>query len=359
MTLSGSTLLALPAALLLGACSGSREGGTGVAVVTVTPAAAALCIGDTLTFGARLLDASGDPVTSSSVRWSSSAPALVAVDSESGLVHALAFGAAQITASVGGLRSVTPGRLDVPSDLVPETVPDTVVLAPGDTFTLGTRLRRLSVGPWPAHAAAIAPLDTAPASVTASGLVTAKTSGTATFSVSGCGFTGQGSAQVFAPPDSLTGTGRLWLSGSRELRARLGAVAFNFTLLNKKPAFQLFGNTTTNTIQYAYEDTVPLSGPGTFELDSLRSQEVSASLPCAAPRPFAVYGDASSSVTLLSMHGGSAAVTTYVRHTGWGAVSGRVVGQMSGFLGLTSKLDTLKVVYTFSAPLRDSTNYCQ
>jgi len=349
----------VPFALLLAACSGSTEGGTGVARVTVTPAAAALCIGDTFTFKAQVLDASGAAAGGSGVVWTSSDTGAVSVDRASGLVRALAFGAAQITASVGNLRSVTPGRLDVPSDLVAETVPDTVVLAPGDTFTVGARLRRLSVGPWPAHVPAIAPLDTTPASITAGGLVTAKTSGTATFSVSGCGFAGHGAAQVFTPPDSLTGVGYLWLSGARELRVRFSAVAFNFQLLSKKPAFQVFGSAAHNTVNYAYEDTVQLGGPGMFALDSLRSQEVSNSLPCAPPRPFAVYGDATNANTLLSLHGGSAAVTGYGPHAGWAAVSGRVMGPMSGFLGLASKLDTLQAIYTFSSPLRDSANVCQ
>ncbi len=353
-----SPILAASAACLLAACSGSKEGGTGVAVVAVDPPLTALCVGDSLTFAAHLLDASGDTVPGAPVRWTSSAPQFVSVDSVSGVAHAVAFGTAQITATAGALRSATPGRLDVPSDLVAETVPDTAVLAPGDTFTLGARLRRLSAGPVPSRTPAIAPLDTAPASITAQGLVTAKAAGTATFSLSGCGFAGQGAAQVYAPPDSLTGTGYLWASGPAELRVRLATEAFNFVLLNQKPAVQLFGSAAANKINYAYEDTLRLSGTGTLALDSLRSDEISNSLPCAPPRPFAIYGDASALTTLLSMHGGSAAVTSYVQHTGWVAVSGRVVVGMRGYLGISSHLDTLRTIFTFSVPLRDSTGAC-
>lgn len=352
-----ASLLVVSAALLA-ACSGSKEGGTGVAVVTVDPRSVALCIGDSLTFSAHLLDASGGTVTGSQVRWTSSAPQAVAVDSVSGVARALAFGSAQITASVGTLRSATPGRLDVPSDLLAQLVPDTVVLAPGDTFTLGARFGRVSTGPVPGRVPAIAPLDTAPAGITATGLVTAKAAGTATFSVSGCGFTGQGAAQVYTPPDSLGGAGYFWASGPAELRVRLRSVGVNFVLLNTKPAVQLFGSAAANKINYAYEDTLHLSGTGTLALDSLRSDEISNALPCAPPRPFAIYGDASALTTLLSMHGGSAAVTSYVQHTGWAAVSGRVVVGMRGYLGIGSHLDTLRTVFTFSVPLRDSTNAC-
>ncbi len=352
-----ASFLAVSAAALLAACSGSKEGGTGVAVVAVDPPAAALCVGDSLTFTAHLLDASGDTVTGSQVRWTSSAPQAVAVDSVSGVARALAFGTAQITASVGALRSATPGRLDVPSDLLAELVPDTVVLAPGDTFTVGARFRRVSTGPVPSRVPAIAPLDTAPASITALGLVTAKAAGTATFSVSGCGFTGQGAAQVYTPPDSLTGTGYLWLSGPVQLRYRLATVARNYVLTSKKPAFQVYGRGSPQGRQFAYEDTLQLAAVGTFPVDSIRSSEVGAAQ-CAPPRPFAVYGDSAPS-SLLSLRGGSAAVTTFSTTTGFRAVSGRVRASMSGFVGgnLTS-LDTLQAVFTFSVPVRDSTNAC-
>lgn len=350
--------LAVPAAALLAACSGSKEGGTGVAVVTVTPAAAALCIGDTLTFTAHLLDASGDTVTGSGVRWSSSDTQAVSVDSVTGLAHALALGTAQITASVGGLRSATPGRLDVPLDLVPEFVPDTVILAPGDTFTLGVRLRRASSGPVPNRTPAIEPLDTAPASITASGLVTAKAAGTASLSLSGCGFIGHGAARVYTPPDPATGLGYLWGSGPIELRVSMGTVLVNFTLLSGKPAYELYGTTAANARQFAYEDTLRLAGTGTFALDSLLSSEVSNALTCNPPRPFVVYGDNASFTTLLSMHGGSTRVTTYST-TGLRMASGRVTTRMRGIVGAVgTTLDTLQAIFTFSAPLRDSTGVC-
>ena len=100
-----------------------------------------------------------------------------------------------------------------------------------------------------------------------------------------------------------------------------------------------------------------LAGPGTFALDSLRSSEVS-SASCAPPRPFAAYGDSTLS-SLLSLHGGAAAVTSYSTAGGFRAVSGRISGRMSGYLnGILTTLDTLRLIYTFSAPLRDTTGVC-
>ena len=358
MTLAARPLLVLPAAVLLAACSGSKDGGTGVAVITVAPATAALCIGDTLTLRARVVDASGDTVPGSAVRWASSAPSSVSIDSVTGLARALALGTAQITATAGGLRSATPGQVEVPSDLLPEFVPDTLVLAPGDTFTLGVRLRRASTGLVPVRTPVIAALDTAPASITTSGLVTAKAVGTAGFSLGTCGFTGHGAARVFTPPDSATGLGYLWLSGPAELRVSFGALALNFTLSTKKPAWQVASSLGSTSKQFVYEDTVRLTGAGPYPVDSLASSEATPTLPCQPPRPFAAYGDQSSLTSILSMHGGSAGVTTFTSKGAWFAIAGRVRIQMRGFFGGVTKLDTLQAIYTFSAPLRDSTNAC-
>jgi hypothetical protein len=280
------------------------------------------------------------------------------MDSVSGLAHALALGTVQISASVGSLRSANPGQLDVPSDLDPQFVPDTVVLAPKDTFTLGARLRRKSGGPVPNHVPVITPSSDAVASLDATGLVTAKTAGTSPLTLAACGVTGHGAAQVYAPPDSLTGTGYLWLSGTVELRYRLATSVKNFTLTSTKPAFQIFGFANPSGKQFAYEDMLQLKDTGTFPLDSLRSSEANPTVGCSPPRPFAAYSDSAPSL-LLSMHGGSAAVTTFSKAGGVRAISGRVVGRMSGFVnGILTTLDTLQAIYTFSTPLRDTTGIC-
>ena len=352
-------LFALTAAAAIAACSDTSSTGTasGVISVALQPLSAALCVGDSLTYTAQAIDIQGHVITNYPFRWSSSAPLVVAVDTASGVAHALATGTALISAAAGRVRSGASGRLDVPADLSPQFVPDTVVLAPGDTFTLGARLRRLSSGPVPTRTPVIAPLDTAPASLTAAGLVTAKTAGTASFAVSACGVTGHGAAKVYTPPDSLTGLGYLWLSGPPEIRIGFRTIVHNFTLSSTKPAFQIFSGKGANGQEFAYEDTLRLSAAGLLPLDSLRSTEVTAAQ-CAPPRPFALYGDNSPS-SLLSMHGGAGSVTTFRPMTGYVAVSGRVTGRMSGFAaGMLTTLDTLQAIFTFSAPLRDTTGVC-
>ncbi len=350
------------AAAVCAACSGKSDGGTGVAgSIVVEPRAGALCLGDSLAFTARVLNASGDSVPGAIVRWSSSAPNAVAIDTATGMAHALEYGGALITATSGGVRSADPAAVEVPPNLIPEFVPDTVVLAPGDTMTLGVRLRRPSDGLVPAEVPRIAPLDSSVARLDTTGLVTAKTQGLQGFSLSACGFTGHGAARVFTPSDTLTGYGYLWLSGTAQIRASLPAKAVNFTLKNGGPAFQVVssvGSATSPSQVFLYEYTAALTGTGTYRIDSLLSTEVSTAA-CAPPRPFAFYNAQSPLTALLSLGGGHTDVTGYAPKSGYVAVSGRSTLRVRGIAnGNTAVLDTLQAIYTFSAPLVSAAGAC-
>ena len=340
--------LALFAVLALADCSGRADGAPGVVhSITVQPQAAALCVGDSLAFTARALDGAGHDVATAQIAWSSSAPEVVSIDKARGVARALAVGATRITASAGGVLSAAPAGLDVPADLVPEFVPDSAVLAPGDTMTLGVRLRRLSSGPVPNRTPVIAPFDSAVAKLDATGLVTAKAGGRVGLSLSACGHQGGGAVDVFAPPDSTTGQAFLWVSGATERRARLPAQAINFTLRNGRPAFQIVGPVNGTTRAFVYEDTVALTQPGLFPLDSLKPAEVGNSLFCVPPRPFAFYFD--SQQLLLAVGSGSARVTRFVTQAGFTTVSGRMAFRVRD--ALASQPDTLTAIYTFSAAL--------
>lgn len=334
------------------------------ASVTVTASAAAICVGDSLAFTAQVLDDSGRPVVAPQLVWSSSAPQVVSVDSSRGIAHALTTGSTSITASSGGTRSA-PVSLDVPGDLLPEFVPDSVVLGVGDTMTLGVRLLRASGGPLPSHTPVITPFSSRVASLDAAGLVTAKDTGRASLALSVCGQAGGGAADVFTPPDSVTGSSFLWLSGAAELRFRRPAQAINFTRTGGGPGFQIVAPPSDSMHFFLYEDTVSLAGPGTYLLDSLKSTEVSASLPCRPPRPFANYTDRTNltQLTLLfGLRGDSLRVTTFTQRAGVTSVSGRmrfrVRGEVAGQVGPGGGPDTLAAIYTFSVPLVTVTGAC-
>ncbi len=355
-----SRCLAVAAAIAAAGCSAKGESSTAVAgSVIVEPSEAGLCIGDSVAFHAAVLDAAGDTIRDARVRWSSSAPEAVSIDSVSGVARADTFGAAVIAATSGGVRSASPAHLDVPQDLVAEFVPDTVVLAPGDTFTLGARLRSLSGLLAPTRRPEIAPFDSAIARLDTTGLVTAKSVGTQGLSVSACGSTGHGAARVFVPPDSATGAAYLWASGPAQIRLSLPARAFNFKLSDSGPTFQIssFVGTPLNPIRgFVYQDTVPLTGVGMFPVDSVRSDSLQTAK-CRAPRPYAAYSDYTTTL-LISIRGGATTVTSYGPKGSFTAVSGRMVARMRGVVSGASQLDTLQAIYTFSAPLKDTTGVC-
>ncbi|HXY69035.1 MAG TPA: Ig-like domain-containing protein [Candidatus Methylomirabilis sp.] len=342
------------------ACGGGGGGGgTGPGYsVTIQPAAAAMCVGDNLAYTAQVLDGSGHPVAGAAPSWSSGTPAVATIDPASGVAHGVTTGTTSITASYSGATSA-PATLDVPADLVPQFVPDSVVLAPGDTMTLGVRLRRASSGLVPTgHVPAIAAFDSAVAGITAAGLVTAKAAGRVGLSLSACGQQGGGAADVYTPPDSVTGMAYLWLSGPKELRARLTARVINFTRTNGRPGVEI-GDSATRS--FAYVDTVNVAGTAALPLDSLNTGELVAKLQCAPPRPFASYSDATSLVSptvLLSLEGGSARITGYAARTGYATVSGRLVFRMRGLVNAQPVLDTLSAIYTFSAPAVTWGNAC-
>jgi hypothetical protein len=343
-------------ALALAACSGGGSEGPGISV-TVQPATAALCVGDSAPFGAQVRDGSGNLVTGAALTWSSSAPQVASVDPASGVAHALATGSTQITATSRGVRS-SPSVLEVPADLVPEFVPDSLVLAPGDTMTLGVRLRRRSAGLVPNGTPVIAPFDSSVASLSAAGLVTAKVAGRAGLSLTACGQQGRGAVDVFTPPDSVTGLAYLWLSGAQQLRLRLPVRALNFTRSNTQPAFQIYSKTSSRG--FVYEDTLALTGTGLFPVDSvLRDSVLTTTYPCTARRPFANYTDLVATTLLVSVQGGSTRVTSFAPQAGYKVISGRALLRMRGVLGGTPQLDTLQAIYTFSAPLTDTLNACR
>jgi len=353
---------ALSCVAAIAACSGGGGGEGPGYTVTVQPSSAALCVGDSQAFTAQVLDGSGRPVGGAVPAWSSGTPQVASIDPTRGVARALTTGSTAIVATYGGARS-SAATLDVPADLVPQFVPDSLVLAPGDTMTLGVRLRRTSSGPVPAHVPLITPnVDTSVAKLDASGLVTAKAAGRASFTLTACGVQGSGAADVYSPPDSVTGLSYLWLSGPKEVRARLPARIIDFTRTNGRPAVEI-GDSGVKAL--AYVDSAAVTGPASLPLDSLNSSELVAKLQCQPPRPFATYSDATSltqPTALFSLEGGMAVITSYAARTGYVAVSGRMVfrmrGLVNGQLGSGGSPDTLSAVYTFSAPLVTWTNAC-
>ncbi len=336
-------------ALALAVCSGCGGGGGGanpdlVHAITVAPASAALCVGDTLRFTAVATNDAGGKLGGVAFHWISSAPNAVTVDS-TGLARAVALGATAITASAQGVTSGGAG-LDVPGDLVPEFVPDSAVLAPGDTMTLNVRLRRLSAGPVPQHQPVFTPFDSTAASLAATGLVTAKAVGRVSPALAACGVAGGGAVDVYMPPNAGTGSAYLWLSGPVEWRVRLPVRLFNYPRTGGGPAFQIaskVGLINPPSQFFFYVDTVNLAGRGVLPIDSIATTQVPLNPACSPPRGFALYESGSQTLT-FSLSAGSLSVTSFAAQSGYTAVSGRASLRLRGQVAGGTTLDTLRAI---------------
>src|SRR5512141_814007 len=102
-------LSAAASIVLLASCTGDSGPGTvvepaGVATVSISPATAALFVGKTQQLTATPMDAQGRAISGKSVNWSSSNTASATITSD-GLVTAVTFGSATVTATVDGVSA--------------------------------------------------------------------------------------------------------------------------------------------------------------------------------------------------------------------------------------------------------------
>src|SRR5207237_9158262 len=128
----------LKANAVFGALSNIATGSTAtagsalVASVSVAPGTASLPVGGTQKLAATLKDASGNVLTGRSIAWTSSNAAMATVGG-SGLVTAVAAGAATITATSGTVLGTTAITVTAPVLTAPSTVSDLKVAGAADT----------------------------------------------------------------------------------------------------------------------------------------------------------------------------------------------------------------------------------
>ena len=128
------------AALMLAvlACSDSSDP-AGAPTLSVSPLLDSVFVGDTIPAG-RLVavyrDANGQVQPTSGLRWRSGTPSVVAVDSASGRVIALARGEGVVEAIASGATGRALVLVSRPLDIA--LLMDTVYMLPGDTYTFVT-----------------------------------------------------------------------------------------------------------------------------------------------------------------------------------------------------------------------------
>jgi uncharacterized protein YjdB len=188
--------LALAGGLAMDACESTQEPRP-VASVTVTPGTASLtALDDTTRLTARALDAGGRALGRNAFTWTSSDPMIAAVDA-SGLVTAVANGAATITATsdgVPGTAAVSVAQVVATVTVTPDSaslnvVGGTVQLAAAAQDSRGHEIAGVAFA-WSSSDSSIVTVD-------ASGVVTAVASGRATVTATASG-TGASAAVTVA-----------------------------------------------------------------------------------------------------------------------------------------------------------------
>jgi trimeric autotransporter adhesin len=169
-----------------------------VATVSVQPAAPSLVVGASLTLSAGLADAAGTTLTNRTVTWISS-DASVATVTDAGLVTALAPGTTTIAATSEGKTGIARVTVTLVPLATVTVQPSTVSLATGGTTTLTAIMTDVNGAPatrpvtWTSS-------DVRVAGVSATGIVTAATPGTATITAASEGKTGTATVTVTAVP---------------------------------------------------------------------------------------------------------------------------------------------------------------
>ena len=178
---------------------GTAPSTTAVAVVAVTPPSGTVVVGGTMQFAATPEDPNGNPLSGRSVTWASSAPGTASVDG-SGMVRGVAVGSATLTATSegkSGTALVTVASVPVASVAV---TPPTVAIPQGQTVQLTATPKDASGNALGGRVITWASGNTAVATVSGSGRVTAVAPGAATITATSEGQSGTASVTVTAPP---------------------------------------------------------------------------------------------------------------------------------------------------------------
>src|SRR2546426_191731 len=172
-----------------------------VASVAVSPASAALQVGQTVQLAATPQDTSGNPLAGRVVTWASSNAAVAPVTA-SGLAAGVAGGAATITAtsegkSGGSAMTVAPVAVPVVSVAV---TPASATLPAGQTMQLAATPKDANGNPLSGRAVGWSSSNTAVATVNAGGLVTSVAAGSAMITATSEGQSGTAAITVTAVP---------------------------------------------------------------------------------------------------------------------------------------------------------------
>jgi uncharacterized protein YjdB len=179
-----------------------------VAAVAILTAPEAVEVGDVFNLGASARNAAGDTMPNARVMWTSSNPAVAAVERATGVVRAIATGTATITVSAEGVQNA------VTVTVGPRRVATVNVSIPPGSVRVGDRVHLAAIPEDKHHGPVAHPVrwlseDPAIASVAEDGTLTAKA---------------PGSVLVWAEADGVRGTARVEISPAAVVSINLGPI---------------------------------------------------------------------------------------------------------------------------------------
>lgn len=166
-----------------------------VSLVRVNPASANMRVGGSVTLSAQALDAAGGVVPGLSTAWKSSNPSIASV-SGSGVVTGIAPGSATLTATVAGLNGVVAVTVQPQPVATVKLSPGKATLSVGKTLQLSAVLRDAGGATLTGRSIAWSTSASKVATVSSTGLVTARAKGSATIAATSEGKSGTATITV-------------------------------------------------------------------------------------------------------------------------------------------------------------------
>ena len=315
----------------------------------------------------------GDTVPPVGVRWTSSQPAVVQVNTSTGALTAVGPGVAVLSAQIGSL--VGQALLVVSKSLDLQLLLDTIYLMPGDTFTVPVAVKRKGGGAPPAwfktvNSNALFTIDSATGRITASAT---QSGGPLPFFAHADTLVDTGAVEVVSLSDTTGGKAYFTILGTYIARRSVAARGVNFLRRGDTATFRLrtflaSGATTIESVVLTVRQPVLGSSASPSVIDSLSPLEAygrsSGYDPICQPlRNWGVWARLlSNGVTLngLSRFGGTISVTQVAQlQSGNGqAISGRYFFFAQRTDEYYDPLGALPIRGSFVAPLITDNSPC-
>lgn len=300
-------------------CGGDPTASEIVVRVVVSPDGDTVVVGEvSRRLGATAFNAQGDQITDASFSWRSTDPSVATIDSMTGAVAGLQAGQTGAIAAAGAIADTADVTVLAPVSV--SLALDTILLAPGDTFTVLFEVRTVAGG---APTVSFGGGDSSVATIDPqTGLVVAIGAGVTPYIVIADSFTANGAIEVITVADTANGSLYLGLSGAVAKRFRLDSRGFNHPTDDARSVFVL--NAIKDTDQFAVLLINSLTGPIQRPVGALSEADRTppADPICRPPGSWAFYRDMLNEIS-FSLQGGTFSVTSFAIIPGGNAISGR------------------------------------